>query len=645
MQRARRDWTTHAPFPTAENVRVSMSAVASTLNARVVARPRASRARFGSLSARTLVPHAVPARSVQSSSARARPRAARAALESNPGESFDAVAYGEPVTFKFHDDGASADVVHARTGRLLRVQSAGGGVSVRNPVGVSVARGANTVRAVAARVSANVAQRADRSDDLASDVVPFVAERESLPVVYFSFMSDGSSVELDASHRIVRRRGVDGKSFVNNVVESAQNFGAALTAPSNATSAATSAAAAPSLASVAAPSSDDAIVDDDSTRPRKDSTRSPAKPRAALAAAVETIKSRASAAVNFAVNGRPREAPAPVPVAPSAQAWIDAWSAGAPKSKLDAIKAERAGGPNDEPDALDLGAMESFGARTSARSRPDVVFVSDDEADQEVMSDVIAKAGSPGSRAPGFESSRGTTRAAFFDLDGTVAKSNVVAQYAACRLATMPTWLKFFWVPLYLLKCVLYLVVDKFDRSAFNTLFARDFRGLPSDPDAKAAMAATVYDAYLRRNIFPAAARTIAALKSEGFDVVLVTGSIDFLVAPLARELGATEVIANALEEKRGRFTGSLVGAPVADEEKRTRVLAYAKKRGVDLAASRAFGDSVADVPMLECVGEPFAVSPSAKLRAEANRRGWDVLEWTVRENDAEGNAGSAAAA
>jgi HAD superfamily hydrolase (TIGR01490 family) len=618
-----------------------MSAVASTLNARVVARPRASRARFGSLSARTLVPHAVPARSVQSSSARARPRAARAALESNPGESFDAVAYGEPVTFKFHDDGASADVVHARTGRLLRVQSAGGGVSATNPVGVSVARGANTVRAVAARVSANVAQRADRSEHLASDVVPFVAERESLPVVYYSFMSDGSSVEFDAAHRLVRRRGVDGKSFVNNVVESAQNFGAALTAPSNATSA----AAAPSLASVAAPSSDDAIDDDDSTR--EDSTPSPAKPRAALAAAVETIKSRASAAVDFAVNGRPREAPAPVAVAPSAQAWIDAWSAGAPKSKLDAIKAERAGGPNDGSgsDALDLGAMESFGAGAGARSRPDAVFVSDDEADQEAMSDVIAKAGSRGSRVPGLESSRGTTRAAFFDLDGTVARSNVVAQYAACRLATMPTWLKLFWVPLYLLKCVLYLVVDKFNRSAFNTLFARDFRGLPSDPDAKAAMAATVYDAYLRRNIFPAAARTIAQLKSEGFDVVLVTGSIDFLVAPLARDLGATEVIANALEEKHGQFTGSLVGAPVADEEKRTRVLAYAKKRAVDLAASRAFGDSVADVPMLECVGEPFAVSPSAKLRAEANRRGWDVLEWTVRENDAEGNAGSAAAA
>ena len=177
----------------------------------------------------------------------------------------------------------------------------------------------------------------------------------------------------------------------------------------------------------------------------------------------------------------------------------------------------------------------------------------------------------------------------------------------------------------------------------FNTTSSRFSRFAP-DPDARRRWGDGVRRVPPQEHL-PAAARTIAELKSDGFDVVLVTGSIDFLVAPLARDLGATEVIANTLEEKDGRFTGSLVGAAVADEEKRARVLAYAEKRGVDLAASRAFGDSIADVPMLECVGESFAVSPSAKLRTEATRRGWDVLEWTVDENGAEGNAGSAAAA
>ena len=241
VERARRDWTTHALFPNAENTRVSMSAVASSLNARVVARTRAPRARIGiAFRANVGSPRGSRAIGTIVVRSRATPRAARAALESNPGESFDAGAYGEPVTFKFHDDGVSADVVHARTGRLLRVQSAKDWTS---------------------RVSASVAQRAFRSQDLAQDVVPFVAERESLPVVYYSFMHDGSSVEYDASHRQVRRRGVDGKTFVNNVVESA-HFHAAAAAPKHADARASSAAT-----SDAAPSSPR------SPRPRASRTR------------------------------------------------------------------------------------------------------------------------------------------------------------------------------------------------------------------------------------------------------------------------------------------------------------------------------------------------------------------------------------
>ena len=68
---------------------------------------------------------------------------------------------------------------------------------------------------------------------------------------------------------------------------------------------------------------------------------------------------------------------------------------------------------------------------------------------------------------------------------------------------------------------------------------------------------------------------------------------------------GVDHVIANTLEEaeETETFTGRLAGAPVADEEKRTRVLAYAREHDVDLATSHAYGDSAADLPMLECVG------------------------------------------
>ena len=44
----------------------------------------------------------------------------------------------------------------------------------------------------------------------------------------------------------------------------------------------------------------------------------------------------------------------------------------------------------------------------------------------------------------------------------------------------------------------------------------------------------------------------------------------------------------------------------------------YATTRGVDLAESYAYSDSVTDVPMLSVVGHPVAVNPDKDLAREA---------------------------
>ena len=58
------------------------------------------------------------------------------------------------------------------------------------------------------------------------------------------------------------------------------------------------------------------------------------------------------------------------------------------------------------------------------------------------------------------------------------------------------------------------------------------------------------------------------------------------------------------------------------------RVLAYAEANGIDLGASRAYGDALADEAMLRAVGTPSVVSPKRAMRARAEREGWPILEW-----------------
>ncbi|MBI2190893.1 MAG: HAD family hydrolase [Planctomycetes bacterium] len=217
-------------------------------------------------------------------------------------------------------------------------------------------------------------------------------------------------------------------------------------------------------------------------------------------------------------------------------------------------------------------------------------------------------------------------RAAFFDVDGTLARSNIASAYAYLRWTELSWPARIPWIPCFALKAALYLAVDAFDRARFNRLFYRNYRGRRADSAAE--MARRCFEGYLKPRLFPDAVAHVQQVRQEGFEVVLVTGSLDFLVEPLARELNVGHVLAARLQVSRGLFTGELEGGPLSDEEKARRVRDFASERGVSLAESQAYGDSIADLPMLEAVGAPHLVNPDAKLRRIGLERSWPILEW-----------------
>lgn len=219
-------------------------------------------------------------------------------------------------------------------------------------------------------------------------------------------------------------------------------------------------------------------------------------------------------------------------------------------------------------------------------------------------------------------------KAAFFDVDGTITRTNVVMAYSCVRMAELPFIKKVLWVPWFLLSCIVYLIVDHFHRPTFNRIFYSSYKGRPTD--GKSAIANLVYEKYYKPRIMAGASEQILALKQLGYHIVLVTGALDFHIAPLAKELGADFVYAAKLVEENGRFTGRLDGMAKSNSEKAERILEYAKKLGVSLKESLAFGDSIADIPMLEIVGRPHAVNPDARLQSIALTRGWAILNWKV---------------
>jgi HAD superfamily hydrolase (TIGR01490 family) len=145
-----------------------------------------------------------------------------------------------------------------------------------------------------------------------------------------------------------------------------------------------------------------------------------------------------------------------------------------------------------------------------------------------------------------------------------------------------------------------------------------------------------------RLQIFEEGKDRIAWHQSHGHKVFLVSGTLAPLANVVAELLpGTVEALATELatelatgspnnDQNSAIWTGALAGAHMVGEAKRDCLLTLTKKHDLNLSVSYAYGDSIADCAMLECVGHPEAVNPSWSLGHVARKRGWALSRWRV---------------
>jgi HAD superfamily phosphoserine phosphatase-like hydrolase len=105
--------------------------------------------------------------------------------------------------------------------------------------------------------------------------------------------------------------------------------------------------------------------------------------------------------------------------------------------------------------------------------------------------------------------------------------------------------------------------------------------------------------------------------------VILASGAYQPIVDAFAARLDADLALGTPLETRDGVATGGLATEVQAGNPKAAAVQAYAA--GARLLV--AFGDTAADIPLLELAQRPVAVAPDAVLRRVAIERGWEILE------------------
>ena len=114
----------------------------------------------------------------------------------------------------------------------------------------------------------------------------------------------------------------------------------------------------------------------------------------------------------------------------------------------------------------------------------------------------------------------------------------------------------------------------------------------------------------------------------------VVTATNSFVTRPIVESFGIEHLIATEPATKGVGsdviFTGEVKGIPNFREGKIQNVHTWLGEQNLDLSQlprSYFYSDSMNDLPLLEQVSHPVATNPDDRLRQEAQKRNWRILE------------------
>ena len=108
--------------------------------------------------------------------------------------------------------------------------------------------------------------------------------------------------------------------------------------------------------------------------------------------------------------------------------------------------------------------------------------------------------------------------------------------------------------------------------------------------------------------------------------LLIITATNSFITAPIAKELGISNILATEPEVIDNGYTGKVYGTPCFREGKIERLMTWLKESGESMTGSYFYSDSHNDIPLLELVDKSIVVDPDVTLLLHAENKGWDII-------------------
>jgi putative phosphoserine phosphatase/1-acylglycerol-3-phosphate O-acyltransferase len=215
---------------------------------------------------------------------------------------------------------------------------------------------------------------------------------------------------------------------------------------------------------------------------------------------------------------------------------------------------------------------------------------------------------------------------ACFDYDGTLIDGFSAKAFYAHRIRHFEIG------PIELVKTLIMSLNGIHTTAEFEALLELSlgaWKGLPEE--SVETLSRKLFKEGIAQSLFPESWELVEAHRRMGHTLVLASSATRFQVAPMARELGAGDILCTPVEIVDGRLTGHTAGPALWGDRKAAAMLALAEEDGLDIEDCFAYSNGTEDIPFLAAAGRPACVDPEPGLAEEAARRGWPVLRCAPR--------------
>jgi len=234
----------------------------------------------------------------------------------------------------------------------------------------------------------------------------------------------------------------------------------------------------------------------------------------------------------------------------------------------------------------------------------------------------------PGSRTesittPIIEGEEGPHIGAFFDLDRTLIRGFSAKEFFQSRLLSG--------------KMKPREIIAQFNGVIVYAMGNKNFAGLASigaqgvkgvREEVFLEVGEEVYMKHLAQTIYPESRALVTAHLAKGHTVAIISAATPYQVDPIARDLGIDHVMCTRMEVVNGKFTGEIIEPACWGEGKSHAALELVEKHNLDLSKSYFYTDSVADLPLLEIVGNPRPLNPDQELSAISFQNDWPIARF-----------------